>query len=385
VRTVVVARGWRYTISPDAVVPAAGRPSAVAFAAVVDECTQRPPETSVTISTTLAGLTPRATDGLVGFAAIPGAVFGQLATQAYTIPFEISGDRYVTVRRQAVIGPQAAFPQGFAPLDLGSIELHSRPVVIRGRVTDAGGVTPTPVAGATVRVTGIWRTVPPAALLPPAAAPNLVSLGPSVYFDRTAAVGVMRRREMVPVAGDARTLLEQARASTRTLRVSNRTGLAAGSILRVDSPADLTEFMTVQSIAGGSTADQPATITLTYPLRHDHAPDAEVLQVTPQAPGSDIALQVDASEGDVCVLHTAMGAIAPAAVVEIHGGPQPEEYHLVSRFETISDANGFYRLPPLSRVAQVELVATDGVHLPVTRPFAPAYGLLENRVDFTFV
>lgn len=383
-RVTVVDRARRYTVSPGEAL-AGARPSAVAFARLVDECTERPPDRRVEVSTTFPGLTPRTAQPMVGLAGIPQAAFSALAANAYNVPFDVSGDRYVTIRRTAVIGPQPTFPATFVPADLGTIELHSEPVTIRGRVVASAGSVMTPVGGAAVRVTGIWRTVPVSALPPPPDPPEVVSLRPAVYFERTAAAGLVRQREMVPVVGDARTLLDQATASSVTLRVSNSDGVAAGSILRVDSGPDRSEFVTVLSVAAGSTVDQPATVTLMYPLRHEHSAGTDVIRVTPQPPGSDIALNVDAAEGDACVLLTAMTAIVPATIIELHGGPSPAEYHHVSRFDTVSDADGFYRLPPISRVAQIEIEVTDGVHTPLTDTVFPDYALPENRVDFTFV
>lgn len=384
-RVTIVDHARQYTFSPDEPLVPGARPSAVAFATLVDECTQRPPERRVEVDTTFPGLTPRTAHPIVGLAGIPRAAFSALATNAYNVPFDVSGDRYVSVRRTAVIGPQPGFPASFVPADLGTIALHSEPVTIRGRVALSAGADVTPVAGATVRVAGLWRTVPEGTLPPPSDPPRIVSLRPSVYFNRTAAAGQVRQREMVPVVGDVRTLLEQAMASAITLRVSNRNGVMPGSVLRVNSLPERSEFMTVLSLAGGSTAEEPATVTLTYPLRQEHLPGTDVIRVTPQPAGLDIALGVDATDGDACVLLTAMAAIGPATVVELHGGPSPSEYHHVLRFSTVTDADGMYRLPPISRVAQVELEVTDGVHAPLVSTVSPDYSLPENRVDFTFV
>jgi len=384
-RVTIVDRGWRYTVSPDEPLAAGARPSAVAFATLVDECTQRPPDRRIDVDTTFPGLSPRIALPVVGLAGIPRAAFSALATTAYTVQLEISGDRYVTVRRTAVLGPQPTFPATFVATDLGTIDLHSEPVSVRGRVGLSTGTVIAPIAGAAVRVTGIWRTLPAGVLPPPSDPPTVVALRPPLYFDRAAAVGLVRQREMVPVVGDTRTLLEQARASTPTLRVSNSNGVAAGSILRVDSAPERWEFATVLSVVAGSTVDQPATVTLTYPLREEHAPGTDVIRVTPQAAGADIALGLDATEGDTCLLLTSMAAIVSAAIVELHGGPSAVEYHHVSRFSTVSSAEGFYRLPPISRVAQIEIEVDDGVHAPLTQVVAPDYALPENRVDFTFV
>jgi hypothetical protein len=47
-----------------------------------------------------------------------------------------------------------------------------------------------------------------------------------------------------------------------------------------------------------------------------------------------------------------------------------------------SDALGNYRLPLLSRVAELELTANDGVHAAVPLLVIPQYGYQDNRVDF---
>ena len=54
------------------------------------------------------------------------------------------------------------------------------------------------------------------------------------------------------------------------------------------------------------------------------------------------------------------------------------------RFSVSSDAAGYYRLPPLSRVAQLELRAERGALIPIQMEFRPDYRVRENRLDFTF-
>ncbi len=379
---------WSYTISPDERLPRGSRPSAIIAARLVDELTGSPPRSAVSITSEMAALTPRvAQDGLVGFAGVPSVAFPQLKTQVYTVPLEIAADGYVLARRAVALGPQAAFPDSFSPADLGRIDLHREPVGIRGRVTTGAGLAATPVPNATVRVTGIWRTLPPANVVMPAAPPSLVSVRPRVYFDRSAAAGgCLRRRDMIPVPGDSRTLLEDAAADSTRLRVANRLGVAPGVILLVDAGApDLAEYMTVQSVAGASTPGQPATVTLTYALRNGHQANAVVQRVTPQAPAASNSLQADAAQGDTCALLASMAGLTGAQVVEIAGDTPPAEYHLVSRFETLSDASGDYHLPPLSRVAQLQIQADDGVRPPSRKTVSPEYGPAENLVDFSIV
>jgi hypothetical protein len=108
--------------------------------------------------------------------------------------------------------------------------------------------------------------------------------------------------------------------------------------------------------------------------------------VTPQAPGFSNPLIRDAQAGDSCLFLNSMTDLATATVIEVQGAPgDPVEFHRVARFEATSDVDGYYRLPLLSRVAQLEIQADDGgAHPVITRTFAPNYEDRENRIDFVF-
>ncbi len=385
-RRTVDHAGIRYTVSMDGAIPEGGLASAIVFARVVDELTGQPPQARVAIETTFAGLQPRsAGDGLVGFSAIPRIALTQLRTQAYNIPVRLSASHYLDTYADAVIGPQATFPNAFAPVDLGEIELHREGVVLRGRVGEPVGLDIVGIAGADIRVIGIWRSIPGGAVPPPADAPNVISLLQGAYFGRTLAAARVRRRAMTPVPADERVLTTEARAGSDVLRVSNRIGVAAGQIILIEADASRREYMTVASVAGAASPDGEAVLTLTFPLRRAHAEGTLVQRVTPQAPGADNLLTAEPIPGDVCLLCATLTDLGVPEVVEIHGGPNPPEFHLMSRFAVVSDASGFYRLPPLSRVAQLEIEVNDGVHAPLLRTFQPEYELVENRLDFTLL
>jgi hypothetical protein len=383
---VVTDSGWTYTIATEPDIPAGELMNAIITARLVDEMTGQPPQEDVAIVTSFAGLTPRvAVSGVVGFASIPRRAFTELGTTAYTVPFEISATGFVPIDRIVTIGPQPGFPAIFAGMDLGDVALHRDPVVIRGRVTQASGLDATPLAGAQVTVTGIWRTPPPASVVVPKSPPFMVSVRPFVYFDRTAAAGMLRKRNMLPVTGDSRVLTADAIAGSAMLPVSNRSSIVPGTILLVDTATpDLAEYLTVQSVAGAVAADERALITLTYALRNTHAANATVQIVNPDPPGADNAFQAAVIPGDSCVLLNSMTDLASASVIELHGGPQPAEYHLAGHFDTVTDASGYYRFPGLSRVAQLEITVASGALTPVVQTFSPAYGLVENRLDFRF-
>jgi hypothetical protein len=282
----------------------------------------------------------------------------------------------------------AVVPSDFTPTDLGHVALHRQPTVIYGRAVQANAGASTPLAGATIAVTGIWRTPPPANLAVPADPPNVVFLQPPLYTDRGAGSGRLQGRNLPAVPdppAEEKRLLADVAAGANILRVSNRIGLNPIDILLIDADdSELTEFIAISAVAGASTAAQPATITLDHPLAHAHRRNALVQRVNPQPPGVERQLAQDAILGDTTVFLDSLAGLAAGSEVEVTGGPHPTEYHRLRLFATTSDAEGYYRLPPLSRVAQLEIRAEHGVLTPVQREFRPDYTLRENRLEVMF-
>ena len=132
-------------------------------------------------------------------------------------------------------------------------------------------------------------------------------------------------------------------------------------------------------------ADQPATITLEFGVIFPHRRGAVVRQANPQPPGTSQTVAVDAWAGDACVFLDGLGSLSGSQEIEITGGPGPDEYHKAMTFSVTSDAEGFYRLPPLSRVAQLEIHAEKVIGaqtFQATTVFRPDYQQRDNRLDF---
>jgi hypothetical protein len=160
-------------------------------------------------------------------------------------------------------------------------------------------------------------------------------------------------------------LLFPAAAGTTMLALDNRINLslAGGDVLSVDSGSANEEFVTITKVRGASTPDQPAEVTLAVGLRNAHRLDANVKIVTPQAPGVDKAVTKPAVPGDSVIFVSDLAGWAAANAVEIHGGAAAE-YHAISRFTATTDAAGFYRLPPISRVAWVRMEVQGATQVP---------------------
>lgn len=393
-RRIVTNNGVLYTISPDNDVPLAARTQAIVSGLLVDEITGQTPGGAVTIRAVEPGFQPRvAADGLVGLTGIPISRFPQLATQNYVINVTIEVEGYVELRQPVPILQDAGFPDSFTPGDMKTLLLHRDPVVISGRVVAISGHKTVPIPLASVQITGVWRTFPPSDVTAPAPdPPDLVSLCPPLYAPRKAGGtgDVLRRRDVVPVVGQDKHLLATAAAGEQTLNLSDRVNIAPGDLLMLDAlNPDLVEYVTIATVSGASTADQPAVVELAYPLAYEHKGNALVYKVTLQPPGLDNALAVDAISGDTCVFLQSMNSLNAISnvltqnVVEITDGTHTE-YHSVRLFFVKSDSNGYFRLPPLSRVAQVDIQAVRGTGSPSTIPFSPDYYSYENRIDFIF-
>jgi len=375
-----------YTVSPEPELPDGMKTWAVLLARVVDEITGNPPLGGAGIQTPFSGLSSRVSSGgLLGFAAIPARVFPALRTQSYTVPVTIQADGYIPLFRSVNIAAIPTFPTTFTPTDLGILDLHRLPTVIAGRVVLNTGTEFQTIAGATVTLTGVWQTAPPANLVVPPDPPDLVSLTPGLYFDRPQAGTQIQGLGPLGGPGPDKQLLQEADAGQTSLRLSDRSLIMNGDILAIDAvDPERTEYITIHSIAGASTPDQPAGITLDAPLRSIHRQGAVVHKVQFQNVGVAIQPTRDAITGDVCLFVNGVGNLGGASFVAISTGGGAPEYHATGYFSAVSDAQGFFRWPPLSRVAQCVLRAHDGVHADLDQTLSPDYPEEVSRIDFVF-
>ncbi len=371
-----------YRVSPDDTVPPAGRFRALVAGRIVDELTNEPPRVRAELRVREPGFIAQAnTDGIFTLAGVARDRFSFLATQPYDVHLTVRAAGYVPLDVTATVPKTAAFPEPLKPLvDLGNLLLHREPVVIAGRIVNK--LTSTPISGATVRVAGIWRTMPPPNVaLPPPDPPNLVSIRAPLYSARGTAAGKARIITLTPGAPTSEKVLRiPAAAGTVMLALDNRINLslAGGDVLWIDSGSANEEFVTTTKVRGASTPDQPAEVTLAVGLRNAHHLDASVKIVTPKAPGVDKAVTQPAMPGDPVIFVSDLAGWAGANAVEIHGGAAAE-YHAISRFTATTDAAGFYRLPPISRIALLRMEVQGVTQVP-ERSLNYTEGI--NQMDF---
>lgn len=356
-------RRWRF-VSDEPPPDLLQRVQAVVDLAVSDEMTGASPATPLSIFTSRAGLAPRAgLDGRIGLVGRPAAILPPALVPGSVIAVEVGAAGYLP---QAVEITLQAPPQPTVPL-----ALHREPVAVWGRVLDTSGGAPTPVAGATVRLTGV----------------EVLALAQGLYAPRSdtgPAAARIRRRELTP-GGVALALLEGIGAGASRVRLSSRQGLtvpvnpASPDILMIDSgDPERLEVLRVTAVDGALAADEPATVTLAHPLRRSHATGTTVRLATPSPAGPDVALTSPANAGDVTlpVVDASGFALVDFVEIESTGGVPATEHQLLQRLAVTTDAQGRFRLPPLHRLATLDLEVTAGA-VTVTRTVDLAAGPAE--------
>jgi hypothetical protein len=274
------------------------------------------------------------------------------------------------------------------------IALHREPVVLRGRVVrvSPGGAPPTPVPNAAITLADFWRTetdvrqrpivlgVPVGAMTGPA--PNLfaVALAQGTIAPRLAGARV-GPADLTP-AVDSKRLLRDAAPDATAVTVSSEINLVPGRVLRLDAgDREASELHTINTLAAMGGPDDPAIVTLDLPRLRAHPPGARVDHLPPAAVAAPGTLLADAAIGDRTVFADALPAFAVQGLRLVSVGTA-DEYHDYELYTTTADADGYFRLPALHRVAQVRLDVNDGV-APNPFPFFvnPEYGEREQSID----
>ncbi len=379
------ANGLEYRFNPEPLPNAAGRMRAVMRARMLDELTGLPMTSRLTVSSSRKGLQPVVSNGgITGLAGMPGRLYPDLDGTAVNLDMTVTAQRFVPRRLAAALGPQAGFPDVFSPFDFGDVPMHRAATTLRGRVVQVAGSNRIPLGAADVRVLAMWPVFPPADVDPDTVieAPDLVSLSSGLYAERIPAVDQLRRRVLGIAVGDEKVLQQRGVAGQRTLRVSDRINLNPGDLLAIQpGHPELAEYIVVSDVNGAATADQAATVTLNYPLNVSHPAGATVVPASLQAQAADNPISRAGIPGDRTVFCTALTGLTDGSVVEIIGSGNPE-YHSIALYQTITDADGYFRLPAIARVAQLRLEA-DRADLaqPQELDFSPDYDAAEQRLD----
>jgi hypothetical protein len=259
-------------------------------------------------------------------------------------------------------------------------------VVLTGRTVLQKATGYEALNGVRVRILSIWRQMPSPYEIIPSADPRLVFITPPLVFDRSAKDGQLHWYELHDLEDAGRTLLENVEPGSKSLHASNCRELDPEDLLALDYvDAERVEILSIEAVATMSES-QSGTLEFTGPLQRAHRSGAPLEKVRrPDRRGVQHRLKEDARAGESCLFLDQLKNLETAHYVSISDNTEnPPEYHMVKLYEAKSNNQGYYRLPPLSRVAQVELQANYEELKPVNVVFSPDYRQTENRVDFSF-
>jgi hypothetical protein len=338
--------------------PDADRVRAVVRARAFDEVTGEPIESTMHVTSPRSDLLPRASrDGLFGLVGQPARDLPALATVPIDLSLQLLCPGYLPVNLSGTLGPVVGFPNVFAPLDFGDVGMHRRGVMLEGRVVRRQTVAPPPIAGATVVIDAVWSVLPPPNWTPPALAeaPNVVAIDPGLYSDR--ALGAQVSQRALTLAPTSQTLVEPVSVGQAAVRLSDRKGLVAGGWLMLDrDTAALTEIVQITAVEPTLADDEISWVTLAYPCRRLHRTLTVCQGVTPQVPVAPTTTARDARSADGVLFLTAAPGMADGSWIEITTGVGPGEFHRASLYQTVTDAQGYFRLPPIARIALARLL-----------------------------
>jgi hypothetical protein len=280
----------------------------------------------------------------------------------------------------------------FFPVAVADLSMRRASVTIRGRTVrwNKSGLGTTPVANASIVLQGIWRTAGAVRQHQQAASAATVSLTPGLYAAR--GVGsTLAAQDLLAEVGDDKLLVEQASAGDSFASISNRLNLVAPpappphSVLCIeaDNP-EAVEYIGLAGASGLGGADEPGRVVLDHALRLAHRRNVRVARVSPQPAAPAKSFTDGGAPGDACVFLSDIAGLDLADTVAIVGGSAPREYQQVRVISAISDADGYFRLPPVSRIAQMRLHASAPALPLVAIEFQPNYAERENWIDVVF-
>jgi len=363
--------------------PAGRVRQAVVLLQAFDEITDRPVQERLSISTGTDGLSGAATsDGVGGLVGVPVRALPDLATSARVVDVRVDAPGYLPWTGTASIPAQAAFPGTFAGVTLGRIDLHRAPVSLEVHTFKLSALgTAVPAGGADVRVTGVWRTV--AALTQPAAAPRLLGtpLGASQPWPVGAAIESV---SLVPIAEPTRLLAGSAAPGDTTVTVDRAGALAPGDLVGIDlADPDRREYLTVQGLSATGDPNSPVALSLTGPVRIAHSAGVGVRRVNAPPPSPPDTTTTDpVATRDCTVFVGSTASFASIELIRVTGAGLADEFLDSHLYRATSSGDGTARLPPVSRVAALEITATQGSSTATAR-ITPDYLTPVNTVGLT--
>ncbi|GLQ89909.1 hypothetical protein [Dyella flagellata] len=277
----------------------------------------------------------------------------------------------------------------YASTVLDPVTLRRTPTVLRGRVfrRDDATQSTTPISGAQIALTDFWRSLPALrAMLPGAMTdPNptkrqfALACGPGVYLSHPVGMDV-HVLPLATVPGADKTLAQPCASGASQLSLTDRIGVTANDVLQVGDPLDdASELVSVQSIPVIGSDVEPTTLPLSMPVHAAYSAGTRVQVLQPQVPGVNMSLRDATAPEDRCIFVDDTSTLPPLCWIDIDAAHP--EYQRAQLPAATTDKNGYFRFPPIQRIAAMQLTVTSGGSPPVTLTVQPDYALAENWLD----
>ncbi len=284
--------------------------------------------------------------------------FPLLKVQSYTVNLTVSAPGFRDFKVPVTINANPTLP-----VPGPSIALRRTPVRVQGRVV-ADTASRAPIPGALVMTVDDPSAPPPAT--------HVLSLRSALSLAH-AAGSAIRAIGMVSFGGA--TLGTDALSGTQTLDLSNRAGLAAGSVIQL-SNATGTQ-VTYVVVAAPVTGPGAGTVGLRDPLDTSFfAATASAQFLNPGAPGPSGTLASNANAGDGVLLSS---AVLSGSTLQIEPGSPSAEYRETG---ALTDADGYYAIDGVGRASEIFLQASHSGFTAKVSPWMVEYDSAVNVLDF---
>jgi hypothetical protein len=356
---------------------------AIVLLEAIDELTSHPVRSPVVVTSTNAAVRGGwANGGVAGLVGVPAQVMPELDSQPYSIDVTVRVAGFVPWTRTVSFPIQAGFPAAFAGVDLGAVQLRRQPVTLEITTLSLDAHNrPQPLSGADVRITRVWRHVADIGGAGVAAPMIGLPLGVSQQWPVGTALDSV---SLLPAAEPTRRLARGTAPGDVVLDVDRLGGLVVGDLIGLDlADIDRREYVPLAAVIGSTDPASPASVESATPARVAHATSATARRVpAPPSGPPDATLSEPAQPGDPTVFVDTVAPFASTEILRASDASITDEYVDAHLFRGISDAHGFVRMPTLSRVAAVEISATQGA-LAATARFSPDYLSPTNSVALT--
>jgi hypothetical protein len=356
---------------------------AIVLLQAVDELTGHPVQAPVKVTSTNPAVRGGwATGGVAGLVGVPAQAMPELDTKPYPIDVTVTVDGFAPWTGTVNFAIQAGFPADFAGRDIGAVELHRRPVTldITALSLDAHN-RPQVLQGADIRITQVWRHVADIGGAGVAAPMIGLPLGTSQPWPVGTALDSV---SLLPAAEPVRRLARATVPGDVVMAVDRLGTLVAGDLIGLDlADIDRREYVPLATVVGSTDPASPTSLESATPVRVTHATSSTARRVpTPPAGPPDATLTEPAQPGDTTVFVDTVAPFATDEIMRASDASITDEYVDAHLYRGVSNAAGFVRMPPLTRVAAVELTATQGA-LAATVLFTPDYLSPTNSVALT--